>query len=464
MQDKTVKKPWGGRFLEDPDRVVETLTQSIQYDVKLYKQDIKGSVAHCEMLVKQGVLRPEEGERIVEALLEIEREIEEGVFQPSPSLEDVHMNIEARLIEKVGPLGGKLHTARSRNDQVVLDERLYLREEVRGIVEGIRCLQKALVERAREHLDAIMPGFTHLQHAQPVRLAFHLLAYVEMLERDRERFLDCLKRVNECPLGAGALAGTSLPIDREWVSKKLGFSRVLANAMDAVSDRDFILEFLSHAAIAMVHLSRMAGELVLWSSPEFSFVELPDSCCTGSSIMPQKKNPDVAELVRGKTGRVVGNLVSLLVVMKGLPLAYNRDLQEDKEPLFDTVDTLKMSLKAMSHLYTKLQFNVDEMEKRAREGFTNATDLADYLVKKGVPFREAHRMAGRLVAYCLDKGCTLEDLSLEEMRGACPMVEGDIYKVLDIKYGVDSRTSGGGTAREQVDERLKAWEDRLRDI
>ncbi len=415
------------------------------------------------MLVKQGILSPQEGERIIKGLLEIEKEIEEGTFQPDPSMEDIHMNIEARLIDKIGPVGGKLHTARSRNDQVVLDERLYLREETKKIVDLLVRLQKVLVERAREHLDTILPGFTHLQHAQPVRLAFHLLAYVEMLERDKGRFRDALKRINVSPLGAGALAGTPLPIDREYVARRLGFPEVSGNAMDTVADRDFILEFLSHGAITMIHLSRMAEELVLWSSPEFSFVELPDSYCTGSSIMPQKKNPDVAELVRGKSGRVVGNLVALLVVLKGLPMAYNRDLQEDKEPLFDTVDTLKMSLEVMAGMYEKAEFKRAEMERRAREGYTNATDLADYLVGKGVPFREAHRMVGELVAYCIGKGVPLEELSLEEMRRVAPMVDEDVYEVLDLGRVVDGRNSLGGTSREQVEERLRKWEELLKE-
>ncbi len=458
-----MKKLWGGRFSQSTDNLVEAFTQSVHYDARLYQEDIMGSLAHCEMLVKQGILSPEEGDKIIQGLLEIKREIETGSFKPDSSMEDIHMNIEARLIEKIGPVGGKLHTARSRNDQVVLDERLYLRKEIKEIETLIRRFQRVLVARAREHLDTIMPGFTHLQHAQPVRLAFHLLAYVEMLERDRERFLDAFKRVNVLPLGAGALAGTPLPIDREYVAEKLDFPRVSANAMDTVADRDFILEFLAHGAIAMIHLSRMAEELVLWSSPEFSFVELPDSYCTGSSIMPQKKNPDVAELVRGKSGRVVGNLVALLVVLKGLPLAYNRDLQEDKEPLFDTVDTLKMSLKVMAGMYERAVFNVEEMKKRAREGFTNATDLADYLVRKGVPFREAHRMVGELVAYSINRGVTLEELSLEEMKRVVPMVEEDVYQVLDLERVVDGRNSLGGTSREQVEERLKIWEDALKD-
>ena len=458
-----MRKLWGGRFSENTNSLVEAFTQSVHYDARLYREDIRGSIVHCEMLVKQGIITPEEGEKIVQGLLEIEREIEEGTFQPDPSMEDIHMNIEARLMEKIGPVGGKLHTARSRNDQVVLDERLYLRREIREVVDLIKHFQRVLVARAREHVDAVLPGFTHLQHAQPVRLAFHLLAYVEMLERDKERFLDALKRVNVLPLGAGALAGTTLPIDREWVAKKLGFPRISANAMDTVADRDFILEFLAHGAITMVHLSRMAEELVLWSSPEFSFVELPDSYCTGSSIMPQKKNPDVAELVRGKSGRVVGNLVSLLVVLKGLPLAYNRDLQEDKEPMFDTVDTLKTCLKVMAGMYERALFNVEEMERRAEEGFTNATDLADYLVRKGVPFRDAHRMVGELVAYCIDKGKVLEELSLDEMRRVAPVVEKDVYEVLDLQRVVDGRSSLGGTSREQVEERLKTWEELLRE-
>ncbi|RLD99806.1 MAG: argininosuccinate lyase [Aquificota bacterium] len=458
-----MRKLWGGRFSENTNSLVEAFTQSVHCDARLYREDIRGSIVHCEMLVKQGIITPEEGEKIVQGLLEIEREIEEGTFQPDPSMEDIHMNIEARLMEKIGPVGGKLHTARSRNDQVVLDERLYLRREIRGVVDLIKHFQKVLVVRAQEHVDTVLPGFTHLQHAQPVRLAFHLLAYVEMLERDKERFLDALKRVNVLPLGVGALAGTVLPIDRDWVAKKLGFPRISANAMDTVADRDFILEFLANGAITVIHLSRMAEELVLWSSPEFSFVELPDSYCTGSSIMPQKKNPDVAELVRGKSGRVVGNLVSLLVVLKGLPLAYNRDLQEDKEPMFDTVDTLKTCLKVMAGMYERALFNVEEMERRAKEGFTNATDLADYLVRKGVPFRDAHRMVGELVAYCIDKGKVLEELSLDEMKRVAPVVEEDVYEVLDLQRVVDGRSSLGGTSRKQVEERLKIWEELLKE-
>jgi argininosuccinate lyase len=456
------KKLWGGRFSQITDALVEEFSQSLGYDVRLFREDVKGSIAHCEMLVRQGIIADEEGRKIIQGLMEIEREIEKGEFSPDPSLEDIHMNIEARLIEKIGDVGGKLHTARSRNDQVVLDERLYLGEEIKRIVELLGCFQKVLIERAGEHRDTLLPGFTHLQHAQPVRLAFHLLAYVEMLERDKERFQDNFKRVDVSPLGAGALAGTSFPVDREFVAEKLGFSKVSGNAMDTVADRDFILEFLANSAITMIHLSRMAEELVLWSSSEFSFVELPDSFCTGSSIMPQKKNPDVAELVRGKTGRTAGNLVSLLMVMKGLPMAYNRDLQEDKEPMFDTVDTLKMSLQVMTEMYRRAVFNTQTMADRAQEGFTNATDLADYLVRKGIPFRDAHRMVGELVAYCLTGNKRLEDLSLKEMRRTVPFVEDDVFEVLKVSSVVDSRDSHGGTSKDQVERRLGEWEKMLK--
>lgn len=456
-----MRKAWDGRFKGETEGLVEEFTQSIGFDHRLYREDIQGSIAHCEMLVKQEILSADEGEKIIFALKEILKEIEEGRFVFSSKGEDIHMHVERRLIEKIGGLGGKLHTGRSRNDQVVLDERLHMKGIVSEILIAIQELQRVLVRRAREHIDTVMPGYTHLQHAQPVRLAFHLLAYVEMLERDRGRFADCLKRLDVCPLGAGALAGTSFPIDREFVAERLGFSRVSLNAMDAVGDRDFLVEFLSDAAVCMVHLSRMAEELVLWSTQEFSFVELPDAYCTGSSIMPQKKNPDVAELIRGKMGRTLGNLVALFTVLKALPMAYNRDLQEDKEPYFDTVDALASSLKLMAGMMERARFNVNEMRRRVQEGFTTATDLADYLVKKGLPFREAHRVVGKMVAFCIDKGMELEALTLVEMRRFTPLVDEGVYKALDVESSVDSKNSLGGTSKHQVEERLSEWESKL---
>ncbi|BAT71864.1 argininosuccinate lyase [Thermosulfidibacter takaii ABI70S6] len=448
-------KLWGGRFKEKIDDFIEQYTESISYDSRLYKEDIRGSIAHCEMLVKQGIISQEEGNKIIEALKEIEREIDEKGVDADPSYEDIHTYIESKLREKISDLAGKLHTARSRNDQVVLDERLFLRKEIRFIEKLISDLQLALVKRAYEEVDTILPGFTHLQHAQPVSLGFHLLAYYEMLERDRTRFLDCLKRMNQCPLGSCALAGTTLPIDRFYVAEKLGFDGVTPNAMDTVSSRDFIVEFLAAASILMVNLSRFCEEMVLWSSSEFSFVELSDEVCTGSSIMPQKKNPDVAELTRGKTGRVIGDLIALLVTLKGLPLSYNRDLQEDKEPFFDAVDTVKGALKAVRIMVEGAKFNRERMREMALEGFTDATDVADYLVRKGVPFRKAHEIVGKMVVYCIEKGKRLGQLSLDEMRRFATEIDEDIYDYISLENIVDSRKSYGGTSRELVRRRLE---------
>src|SRR3989339_2458 len=395
---------WGGRFAEKTAASVAAFTASIHYDARLYRHDIAGSRAHARMLARQGLISEAEGALIVQGLAQIEQEIEAGKFVFRPELEDIHMNIEKSLVEKIGPAGEKLHTPRSRNDQVALDVRLYLREECRGLIELVAELQTACVVLARKYEQAVMPGYTHLQRAQPVLVAHHLLAYYEMFGRDRERFTDGLKRINVMPLGAAALAGTGLPIDREFVAKELGFPKVTANSMDTVGDRDFIIEFMSAASLIQIHLSRLSEELVLWTTEEFSFVTLADSFCTGSSIMPQKKNPDIPELIRGKSGRGVGNLMSLLMLLKGLPMTYNRDLQEDKEPLFDTVDTVSQSVAIMAQLLGNLTFNEARLAAGLGGGYMTATDLADYLVRKDIPFRQAHAIVGRTVAYALRLG------------------------------------------------------------
>ncbi|HHV06820.1 MAG TPA: argininosuccinate lyase [Firmicutes bacterium] len=443
-------KLWGGRFRKHTAAEVEEFNSSIQYDHRLWEEDIAGSLAHVKMLASVGVLSAAEADAICQGLKEIHGEIERGEFAFSPEFEDIHMHIEHRLIEKIGPVGGKVHTARSRNDQVALDTHLYVRKQVDEILNLITTLQQELVKKAEANLDVVMPGYTHLQHAQPVLLAHHFLAYVHMLERDRERFLGCRERADMMPLGAGALAGTSFPIDRQQVANELGFAAIYANSLDAVSDRDYILEFLSSAAICLMHLSRLAEELILWSSQEFGFVELDDAYSTGSSIMPQKKNPDVPELVRGKAGRVAGHLMALLMTMKGLPLAYNKDMQEDKEALFDTVDTLTACLSIFAGLIATLKVNRDRMRQAIRGDFSTATDLADYLAKRGLPFREAHAVIGRLVQLCLDQDKILEDLTLEDLQQASPLFESDALKVLTPEAVVAARISYGGTAPEQV--------------
>ena len=454
-------KLWGGRFAEETDKLVEEFTSSIQYDHLLYKEDIQGSRVHCRMLMKQGIISKEEGEAILRGLDEIEEEIAQGKLPFKAELEDIHMHVEQRLKEKLGPIGGKLHTARSRNDQVALDFRLYLLREQEKLVKLLREMQRVLVHQAEANLNTVMPGFTHLQHAQPVLVAFHLLAYVEMFERDIGRLKDWARRTSLSPLGSCALAGTSFPIDRDFTSQELGLQGPTRNAMDSVSDRDFALEMLSTLSIIAVHLSRMAEEIVLWSSTEFSFVTLPDGFCTGSSIMPQKKNPDVAELVRGKTGRVFGAMVSLFTTMKGLPLAYNRDMQEDKEPLLDALETVKGSLQVMAGMMGGLTFNKETLEKRAQEGFTTATDLADYLVRKGVPFRDAHGIVGRIVAHCVEKGLELDQLPLEQLREFSPLIGEDVFQVLGVRESVNSRDSLGGTSRPQVEKQIAHWKEVL---
>lgn len=449
------RKLWGGRFASGTASSVEAFTASIDVDSRLYRHDIAGSIAHAKMLARQRIISARDARKIVRGLKGIEREIGSGKFVFSSADEDIHMNIERRLSEKIGAAGRKLHTARSRNDQVALDTRLFLREEIALILESLQMLQRELTGAARKNLDVIMPGYTHLQRAQPVRFAHHLLAYYEMFERDRERFSSCFERVNVLPLGAGALAGTSFPIDRNYVAKLLSFPRVSKNSIDTVSDRDFILEFVSVAAILFVHLSRLAEELVLWSSQEFGFVELPDRYCTGSSMMPQKKNPDVPELVRGKAGRVFGHLQALLTIMKGLPLAYNRDLQEDKIPLFDTVDTVKASVRIMAEVIHGMKVRKDRMLTAAQDGFMNATDLADYLVERGVPFRDAHAISGRIVRHCVAKGCRIGELSLKDLKGFSKKIENDVYDFLSTESVVDRRRAFGGTARGNVMRRLK---------
>ncbi|RMD57920.1 MAG: argininosuccinate lyase, partial [Nitrospirae bacterium] len=395
-------KPWSGRFRDKTERIVEEFTSSVAFDSRLWKYDIEGSIAHVKMLSKQSIISKEDEELIIEGLKRIEQRIEEGNFEFLSELEDVHMNIEAALIKEIGAIGGKVHTARSRNDQVNLDLRLYLRDEIDEIISLINRLQDVLIDMSKKYIDYIMPGYTHLQRAQPVLLSHHLLAYWEMVERDKARLHDCYKRVNILPLGVCAIAGTTLPIDRTYVAELLGFDEISHNSIDTVSDRDFVAEFLFVTSLIMSHLSRISEDLILWSTWEFSFLQLPDAFSTGSSIMPQKKNPDILELTRGKTGRVYGNLIAILTVIKGLPLGYNRDLQEDKEPVFDTVDTIKSSLKVLTAMLPHLDFNKKLMKEAAEGGFSTATDMAEYLVRKGVPFRDAHEITGKVVRYCID--------------------------------------------------------------
>jgi len=456
----TQKKPWGGRFQEPTDKDVEAFTASIHFDRRLYRQDIEGSIAHARMLASQKIITKKEEKAILAGLKTIGKDIEAGRFVFNPDDEDIHMAIEKSLISRIGKAGGKLHTGRSRNDQVSLDVRLYLRDEIRRILELLSIFKKSLTDLAKKEIKTIMPGYTHLQKAQPVLLSHHLLAYWEMIDRDEARLRDCQKRVNILPLGAAALAGTNLPIDRKQVADLLNFPAISENSMDTVSDRDFIAEFIFAACLIMMHLSRFCEDLILWSSSEFGFVEISDSFTTGSSIMPQKKNPDVAELVRGKTGRVYGHLVSLLTVLKGLPMTYNRDLQEDKEPLFDTVDTVKGCVKTLASMIRHLQFNRLRMREEAAKGFSTATDLAEYLVMKGVPFRESHGIVGRLVAYSIRSGKALHDLTLSEYRKFYQGFDEDIFACLKVENAVNAKNSLGGTAEKIVRKRLAEIEGR----
>jgi argininosuccinate lyase len=449
-------KAWGGRFSQPTDASVEQFTASIMFDRRLYAYDIQGSVAHCRMLAKCGLISDDEARVIIQGLQEIEAEIERGEFAFDVRWEDIHMHIERRLIEKIGAVGGKLHTARSRNDQVALDVRLYLRDELRTILQGIRHLQRTLLDLAERHLDVIMPGYTHLQRAQPIRFSHHLLAYDEMLERDQQRLSECLTRVNVLPLGAGALATTTYLIDREYVAQLLDLPAIAENSLDAVSDRDFVIECCADAAILMMHLSRLSQEITLWCSAEFGFIELSDAFATGSSIMPQKKNPDVAELVRGKTGRVYGHLQGVLTVMKGLPLAYNSDMQEDKEALFDVIDTVKACLGVCAPMLATLTLRPEQMRHAAAEGFGTATDMADYLAAKGLPFRQAHEIVGRVVRACLEEHRTLDELSLDELQRFSPLFERDVFAAIALDAAVDRRQVRGGPARGLVAERIRA--------
>lgn len=449
-----MSKLWGGRFTKKTDQLVEEYTASILFDKELAEEDIQGSLAHVTMLGKQGILPADDVESIKDGLHRVLQRIKRNDLEFSIADEDIHMNIEKTLIDDVGPVGGKLHTGRSRNDQVATDMHLYLRKRVVEFVDLLQKLQTALIEQAKANIDTIVPGYTHLQRAQPILFAHHLMAYVSMFGRDLERLQDSYKRINMLPLGAGALAGTTFPIDRHYVAQQLKFDRVYENSLDAVSDRDFILEFLADASIIMMHLSRLSEELILWSSTEFHFVELDDAFCTGSSIMPQKKNPDVPELVRGKTGRVYGNLVGLLTVLKSLPLAYNKDMQEDKEGMFDTVKTLQGALQLFAPMIATMKVNKDRMRQAVNQDFSNATDIADFLVGKGLPFRQAHEVIGKTVLYCIEQNKYLLDLTLEEFKQFSPLFDDRIYNVLQPEQVVNARNVYGGTAKTQVQDAI----------
>ncbi|WP_440601666.1 argininosuccinate lyase [Bacillus safensis] len=445
-----MKKLWGGRFQKTPEKWVDEFGASIHFDKQLVKEDLTGSLAHASMLNKCGILGDEEAAAIKDGLNTLMKKAEEDELEFSVDYEDIHLNLEKMLIDEIGPLGGKLHTARSRNDQVATDMHLYLNNQVEHIIELISSFQTVLVEKAEQHVETIFPGYTHLQRAQPISFAHHMLAYFWMLERDKARFQDSLKRINVSPLGCGALAGTTFPIDREYTAEQLGFDHIYENSLDGVSDRDFILEFLSNSSLVMMHLSRFCEEIILWCSQEFKFIELDDTYATGSSMMPQKKNPDMAELIRGKTGRVYGNLMGLLTIMKGLPLTYNKDLQEDKEGMFDTVKTIAGSLQIFTGMIQTMTVSEDVMKKATKEDFSNATEVADYLAKKGMPFREAHEIVGKLVYTCIQKGIYLSDLPFETFTEASELFEQDIYTVLDPYVAVEKRTSAGGTGFKQI--------------
>ena len=453
---------WGGRFASGPAAIMEEINASIGFDKKLYKEDIKGSSAHAAMLAAQGIISAADYDEIEKGLKTILAEIESGKFVFSRKLEDIHMNIEARLAELIGSAAGRLHTARSRNDQVALDFRLWVREETDKTIQSIRHLIETLLDRADQEVETLMPGFTHLQVAQPITLGHHLMAYVEMFGRDLSRMHDARERMNESPLGAAALAGTSFPTDRFMTAKALGFREPTRNSIDSVSDRDFALEFLSATAICAIHLSRLAEEIVIWSTAQFNFIHLPDSFSTGSSIMPQKKNPDAAELVRAKTGRINGSLIALLTIMKGLPLAYSKDMQEDKEQVFDAAQSLELSLAAMAGMIGDLEINRDVMKKAAGSGYSTATDLADWLVRKlGLPFREAHHITGHAVALAEKKKCNLSDLTLKDLKTVYPDITEDVFDVLSVEKSVQSRKSYGGTAPQEVRRQIDYWKKRL---
>ena len=456
------KSMWGGRFTKTTDAMMEEFNSSISFDKRMYREDIAGSMAHAAMLARCGILTDAEAATIRQGLQDILADIEAGNFSFEVSLEDIHMNIEKRLTERIGAVGGKLHTARSRNDQVAVDTHMYVRREIGEIANLLEDLQKAFVEAAQNNLQVIMPGYTHLQRAQPILFSHHMMAYFFMLARDFERLQGVQRRTDILPLGAVALAGTTFPIDRHYVAEQLGFAQVYQNSLDAVSDRDYILEFLSFASILMVHLSRISEEIILWSSAEFAFIELDDAHCTGSSIMPQKKNPDMAELVRGKSGRVIGHLMAMLTTVKGLPLAYNKDLQEDKEGLFDAIDTIKFSLAVYAAMIRGLRVRQEKMEQAVRHDFSNATDMADYLVKKGLPFRQAHEVVGKTVRYCIEQEKWLMDLSIAEFQQFSPLFEEDILEAIKVETCVENRNSFGGTSPAQVKLAMEAAEEIIR--
>lgn len=450
-----MKKLWGGRFTGSAEEWVDEFGASISFDQELAKQDIEGSVAHATMLAACGIISEAEASEIVQGLKKLAHQAEQGKLDYSVKLEDIHLNLEHHLTELIGPTGGKLHTARSRNDQVATDMHLYLKEQVTDIIMLITDFQQALIHQAEQNIETILPGYTHLQRAQPISFAHHLMAYFWMLDRDKQRFSESLKRMNLSPLGAGALAGTTFPIDRHKTASMLGFAGIYENSLDAVSDRDFILEFLSDSSLLMMHLSRLCEEIILWTSQEFQFIELSDAFTTGSSIMPQKKNPDMAELIRGKTGRVYGSLIGLLTILKGLPLAYNKDMQEDKEGMFDTVKTVRGSLKIITGMVGTMKVRKDKMESSVKNDFSNATELADYLASKGLPFRQAHEIVGKLVLTCIEKGCYLGELPLAVYKDMNSLFEEDIYEVLNPYNAIDRRNSAGGTGFSQVRAQLE---------
>lgn len=456
-------KLWGGRFTKETNELVNNFNASISFDQKFYKQDIQGSIAHATMLAAQGIISEDEGQQITDGLKGILSDIESGKLEITDEYEDIHTFMEATLIERIGDAGKKLHTGRSRNDQVALDMRLYTRDEVKNVDEEVRELMEVILRIIKENVDTYMPGFTHLQKAQPVTVAHHFSAYFEMFRRDRSRLHDIYNRMNYCPLGAGALAGTTYPLNREMTAELLGFAGPTLNSMDSVSDRDYVIEFLSALSTIMMHLSRFSEEICIWNSNEYKFIELDDAFSTGSSIMPQKKNPDIAELVRGKTGRVYGALMSILTTMKGIPLAYNKDMQEDKELTFDAIDTVKGCVSLFKGMIDTMKFNNTRMEDSAKKGFTNATDAADYLVKKGVPFRDAHGIVGQLVLMCIDKGIALDDLSLDEYKKISPVFEEDVYEAISLKTCVEKRLTLGAPGPEVMNKVIGLYDEYMKD-
>lgn len=457
-------KLWGGRFTKETNQLVHNFNSSISFDQKFFRQDIQGSIAHATMLAKQGIISDKEKDLIVNGLLKILEDIENGSLEISDDYEDIHSFVEAKLIEIIGDAGKKLHTGRSRNDQVALDMKLYIREEINILDNLLKNMMTTLLEIMKENIETYMPGFTHLQNAQPVTLAHHMGAYFEMFKRDRQRLSDIKNRMNLSPLGSGALAGTTYPLDREYCAELLGFDGPTLNSMDSVSDRDYLIELLSSLSIIMMHLSRLSEEIIIWNSNEYRFIELDDAYSTGSSIMPQKKNPDIAELVRGKTGRVYGALISLLTTMKGLPLAYNKDMQEDKELTFDAIDTAKGCIALSTEMLSTMKFNNDVMEESAKKGFINATDAADYLVNKGIPFRDAHSIIGQLVLTCIDKGISLDELSLEEYKSISPVFDEDIYEAISLTTCVNKRNTIGAPGKEAMEKVINIYEEYLQNI